>query len=103
MEINSFNEIFSEAARLGLLLDVFTQTDRGLWRARWRRLAPKTWHDFAEHDRPFDALLQAFRNAEAASSAIDVPVKVDPNLPPDRVEFRDPDGKLVAVMTDLFA
>ena len=91
IEINTFNELFAEAARAGLLLNNFCQLPNGVFRCNWRSQSSKRndiFFDVAEHERPFDAVLAAFRIAMRE---------------PERIEFRDADGKPVAVMTDLFA
>jgi hypothetical protein len=61
-EITSFNEIFAEAKRAELLLNSFHQLPSGVFVANWRR--GEIFFNAARHERPFDALLAAFRTAE---------------------------------------
>jgi hypothetical protein len=62
IEINSFNELFGEATRAGLLLQQFHQTPDGRWLASWRRGSGPgaTHYPTAAHERPFNAMLKAF-------------------------------------------
>lgn len=64
-DITSFNQLFVEAARAGLLLQTFHQNPEGYWIAVWRRGSGPgaTHYPMAAHERPFDALLAAFRYA----------------------------------------
>lgn len=63
--ITSFNQLFVEAARAGLLLQTFHQTPDARWAAVWRRGSGPgaTHYPTATHERPFDALLASFRYA----------------------------------------
>jgi hypothetical protein len=88
IEITSFNALFQEAARAGLLLQQFHQTPDGRWLASWRRGSGPgaTHYPSATHERPFDAMLKAFIVAfgamaiEPAWSYTSPSVKVDPPL-----------------------
>lgn len=64
-DIASFNELFVETARAGLLLQTFYQAPDKAWIAVWRRGSGPggTHYPTATHERPFDALLAAFRYA----------------------------------------
>lgn len=68
-DITSFNQVFVEAARAGLLLQTFHQTPDGRFVASWRRESGPgaTHYPTAEHERPFDALLAAFQAAVGAA------------------------------------
>lgn len=57
----SFISVFHEARERGLRLNNFFQLADGSFRANWRLDGDKTWFGaFAEHERPFDALLNAY-------------------------------------------
>jgi hypothetical protein len=61
-EIGSFNELFTEATRAGLLLQHLHQSPDGRWLAVWRRGSGPgaTHYPAVTHERPFDAMLKAF-------------------------------------------
>lgn len=62
IELGSFNEIFSEAARRKLLLNSFSQIDVNRWRANWRTahgLKPQVFYECVERDKPFTAIRDA--------------------------------------------
>lgn len=89
MEITSFNQIFVEAARLGLRLNNFSQLPSGVFRCNWRRAQPRlhperdpdnVFYDAVEHERPFDAMLAAFRKAEASTPTAAPEVSIDVDL-----------------------
>lgn len=57
----SFISVFHEARERGLRLNNFFQLADGSFRANWRLDGDKTWFGaFADHTRPFDALLNAY-------------------------------------------
>lgn len=57
----SFNALFVEAAERGLQLNNFCQLPSGVWRCNWRIDGKTPWFgQFAEHARPFDAMLNAY-------------------------------------------
>lgn len=74
IDITSFNMLFVEAPRAGLLLQTFHQNPDGRWVAVWRRgSGPSADHyPTATHERPFDALLAAFRYATMSAEPADV-------------------------------
>jgi hypothetical protein len=63
IELNSFNEVFSEAARRKLLLNSFHQVDAFRWRANWRTAhhdtKPQIFYECVETDKPFTAIRDA--------------------------------------------
>lgn len=90
-EISSFNEIFSEARRLGLRLNSFCQLADGSFRANWI-YGEKTF-GFAEHPLPFVALLNAFVLADLTA-----PKRVEPEQ-----EMTDEQAAAHQRVDDLFA
>jgi hypothetical protein len=66
--ITSFNQLFEEAKRVGLLLQTLHQAPDGRFVAGWRRGSGPgaTHYSTAEHERPFDAALMAFQEATNA-------------------------------------
>jgi hypothetical protein len=57
--INSFNELFAEAARRGLLLNNFFQNSDGVFRANWRRSTGGA-SNFVDNALPFIAARDSF-------------------------------------------
>lgn len=61
-EINSFNELFAEAARRGLRLNNFFQNSDGVFRANWRRPIGGA-SNFVDNALPFIAARDSFQQA----------------------------------------
>lgn len=58
MEITSFNQLFTEAARHGFRLNNLFQLENGMFRCNWRT---QDWSGpFADDAKPFTAALSAY-------------------------------------------
>jgi hypothetical protein len=85
----SFISVFHEARERGLRLNNFFQLADGSFRANWRLDGDKTWFGaFADHARPFDALLNAYVLADLTAPG--TTRGIDPGL---REHIHDVDPK----------
>lgn len=102
MEINSFAQLFTEAARFGLRLNSFHQLPNGTFSANWRLDGPfAAWFgDATSHHRPFDAARDSFLKAlEAMPKMPKTPA--EPPAEPDLFDVIASDGPGVDA-SDLF-
>ena len=70
MEINSFNQLFAEAERAGLMLHALVQLQSGVFHCSWNR--GDTFYPSAEHVRPFDAARDSLMLARGVEPAADL-------------------------------